>query len=30
MTRLTRTLEDGAVRLRPWFGDPGAAADLFQ
>jgi LmbE family N-acetylglucosaminyl deacetylase len=30
MTRLTRTLEDGAVRLRPWFGDPRAATDLFE
>jgi LmbE family N-acetylglucosaminyl deacetylase len=29
MTRLTRTLEDGAVRLRPWFGVPGSATDLF-
>ena len=30
MTRLTRTLEDGAVRLRPWFGAPGSATDLFE
>jgi LmbE family N-acetylglucosaminyl deacetylase len=30
MTRLTRTLEDGAVRLRPWFGEPRAATDLFE
>jgi LmbE family N-acetylglucosaminyl deacetylase len=29
MTRLTRTLEDGAVRLRPWFGASGSATDLF-
>ena len=30
MTRLTRTLEDGAVRLRPWFGAPGSATGLFE
>jgi LmbE family N-acetylglucosaminyl deacetylase len=30
MTRLTRSLEDGAVRLRPWFGTPGSATDLFE
>jgi LmbE family N-acetylglucosaminyl deacetylase len=30
MTRLTRTLEDGAVRLRPWFGQAGSTADLFE
>jgi LmbE family N-acetylglucosaminyl deacetylase len=29
MVRLSRTMEDGAVRLRPWFGDSGPAADLF-
>ena len=30
MTRLTRTLEDGAVRLRPWFGQAGSTTDLFE
>ncbi len=30
MTRLTRTLENGAVRLRPWFGAPGSVTDLFE
>jgi hypothetical protein len=30
MTRLTRTLEDGAVRLRPWFGEARTEIDLFE
>jgi LmbE family N-acetylglucosaminyl deacetylase len=30
MSRLTRTLEDGAVRLRPWFGVAGSATDVFE
>jgi LmbE family N-acetylglucosaminyl deacetylase len=30
MLRMTRSLEDGAVRLRPWFGDSGSATDVFK
>jgi LmbE family N-acetylglucosaminyl deacetylase len=30
MLRMTRLLEDGAVRLRPWFVDPGTVTDLFK
>lgn len=30
MTRLARTMEDGAVRLRPWFGESSASTDLFK
>jgi LmbE family N-acetylglucosaminyl deacetylase len=30
MLRMTRLLEDGAVRLRPWFVDPGPVTDLFK
>jgi LmbE family N-acetylglucosaminyl deacetylase len=30
MLRMTRLLEDGAVRLRPWFAEPGTTTDLFK
>jgi LmbE family N-acetylglucosaminyl deacetylase len=30
MTGLARLMEDGAVRLRPWFVDPGPVSDVFQ
>jgi LmbE family N-acetylglucosaminyl deacetylase len=30
MLRMARTMEDGAVRLRPWFVDPGPVTDLFK
>lgn len=30
MAHMARTLEDGAVRLRPWFVDPGTVTDLFE
>jgi LmbE family N-acetylglucosaminyl deacetylase len=29
MLRMTRSLEDGAVRLRPWFAESSAVTDLF-
>lgn len=30
MSRMARTMEEGAVRLRPWFVDPGAVTDVFK
>lgn len=30
MTQMARTLEDGAVRLRPWFGEARSATDVFK
>jgi LmbE family N-acetylglucosaminyl deacetylase len=30
MSRMARLMENGAVRLRPWFGDPAPATDLFR
>ena len=30
MLRMTRAMENGAVRLRPWFVDPGEVSDLFK
>ena len=30
MLRLARSVEDGAVRLRPWFGESSAVTDLFE
>jgi LmbE family N-acetylglucosaminyl deacetylase len=30
MLRMTRSIEDGAVRLRPWFGDSSPVTDLFK
>jgi len=30
MSRMARTMEAGAVRLRPWFVDPGPVTDLFK
>lgn len=30
MLRMARVLEDGAVRLRPWFVDPGPVTELFE
>ena len=30
MSRITRGMERGSVRLRPWFVDPGPLTDLFE
>ena len=30
MRRMARLMENGAARLRPWFGDPAPTTDLFR